>query len=129
MAQRLFDIQARRQKTLDRDGSPNFRHTFGAIADGGNEPISMQTRFPASRKYEPLKILVITNNSAADLDLEINGVDFALVPAGVIFSASDEAIWSFRLSNSSGTAAAAGAVRANISKKPVDADEAARRAV
>jgi len=128
MTQRHFQAVERRRRTADRDGSPNIPHTFGAIAVAANEPVEMRTDFPQSRRYEPMKTLVITNNSGADVDLEINGVDFALVPAGVIFTADDEAIWSFRLTNNSATAVAAGEIRANVSRKPVDANEAARRA-
>jgi hypothetical protein len=111
---------------LLRDGSPNFRHTFGAIASGANEVVEMQTDFPRSRVYEPLTSLLITNNSAADLDLEINGLDHSLVPAGVIWPIVDQPIWSFRLTNNDSVTAAAGAVRANISTPPMSADQAAR---
>jgi len=87
----------------------------------------MRTVFPASRRYEPLTSLVITNNSPADLDLEINGRDYALVPAGVIWPIVDQAIWSFRLTNNDAVTAAAGAVRANVFTPPLGADLAARR--
>tara|TARA_Y100000310_G_scaffold29263_1_gene27738 strand:+ start:125 stop:520 length:396 start_codon:yes stop_codon:yes gene_type:complete len=127
IANSLADLRARRQRRLDRDGSPNFRHTFGAIAATGMEYVEMQTDFPASRRYEPLTGLIITNNSAADLDLEINGRNYALVPAGVIMPISDQAIWSFRLTNNDTVTAAAGAVRANIQTPPLGADLAARR--
>jgi len=124
----FFERAAERQRSVDLDGSPNFRHTFGAIAAGGNEYVELRTDFPGTRRYEPLKSLLITNNSAADLDLEINGIDFLLVPAGGIFNVSDQAIWSFRLTNNDAVAAAVGLVRANFSRPPLGADEAARRA-
>tara|TARA_Y100000310_G_C20163360_1_gene570236 strand:+ start:115 stop:495 length:381 start_codon:yes stop_codon:yes gene_type:complete len=121
-------LREQRQRTVDRDGSPNFRHTFGAIAAGGGaEVVEMQTDFPRSRRYEPLTSLLITNNSAADLDLEINGLDFVFIPAGVIMPINDQAIWSFRLTNNDAVEAAAGAVRANVSTPPLGADKAARR--
>ena len=126
-AEFLWESRERRRRIVDLYGSPNFRHTFGAIAATANEFIDMQVVFPASRRYEPLKNLLITNNSLADLDLEINGRDFALVPSGVILPVDDEAIWSLRLINNDAVAAAAGLVRANISTRPLGADEAARR--
>jgi hypothetical protein len=87
----------------------------------------MQTDFPRSRRYEPLTSLLITNNSAADLDLEINGIEHSFIPAGVIWPIVDQAIWSFRLTNNDAVEAAAGAVRANVQTPPMGADEAVRR--
>jgi len=119
--------QQRRERVVDLYGAPNIRHTFGAIAATANEYVDMQTDFPLSRRYEPMMSLVITNNSLADLDLAINGNDFALVPAGVITKVTDQAVWSFRLTNNDSVAAAAGTVRANVSTPPLGADELARR--
>jgi len=126
---RFLEVQEERQRTVDVDGSPNFRHTFGALAATANEYVDLRTDFPATRRYEPLKSLLITNNSAADLDVEINGIDFILVPAGGIFNITDQAIWSFRLTNNDAVAAVAGTVRANFSRPPLGADELARRTV
>lgn len=112
--------------TVWRDGSPNFLHSFGAIAAGANEYVEMQTAFPASRAYEPLNNLVITNTSGENCDLELNGVNYAMVPAGVIWSVDNQAIWSFRLTNISATNVVAGEIRANISRPPLGADELAR---
>ena len=122
----LAEARRQRELTVWKDGSPMFRHTFGAIGAGGNEYVEMASTFPRSRAYEPLNRLVITNNGAADLDLEINGRDYALIPAGVISSITDQAIWSFRLTNNDAVASAAGAVRANIDRPPLGADELAR---
>jgi hypothetical protein len=109
-----------------RDGSPMFMHTFGAIAAAANEYVEMQAAFPASRGYEPLSTLLITNVSGENLSLEINGQDYAMVPAGVIWSVDNQAIWNFRLTNISATNVVAGEIRANISSPPLGADELAR---
>ena len=122
----LQRLRAQRMTTVWRDGSPNFQHTFGAIAAGAEEYVEMQTTFPASRAYEPLNNLVITNTSGENVDIEINGQNYAMVPAGVIWSVDNQAIWSFRLTNISATAVVAGEIRANISRPPLGADELAR---
>jgi len=122
----LQRLRAQRMTTVWRDGSPNFQHTFGAIAAAADEYVSMQTTFPASRAYEPLNNLVITNTSGENVDIEINGQNYAMIPAGVIWSVDNQAIWSFRLTNISATNVAAGEIRANISRPPLGADELAR---
>lgn len=109
-----------------RDGSPMFMHTFGAIAAAANEYVEMQAAFPASRGYEPLNNLVVTNTSGENVEIQINGQDYALIPAGVIWSVDNQAIWNFRLTNISATNVAGGEIRANISRPPLGADELAR---
>jgi hypothetical protein len=49
-----------------------------------------------------------------------------MIPAGVIWSVDNQAIWSFRLTNISATNVVAGEIRANISRPPLGADELAR---
>jgi len=122
----LQRLRAQRMTLVWRDGSPNFQHTFGAIAAGAEEYVSMQTTFPASRAYEPLNNLVVTNTSGENVDIQINGQNYAMIPAGVIWSVDNQAIWSFRLTNISATNVAAGEIRANISRPPLGADELAR---
>jgi hypothetical protein len=103
-----------------------YMHSFGAIAAGAEEYVEMQTTFPASRAYEPLNNLVVTNTSGENVEIQINGQDYAMIPSGVIWSVSDQAIWSFRLTNISATNVVAGEIRANISRPPLGADELAR---
>ena len=122
----LQRLRAQRMVTVWRDGSPNFQHSFGAIAAGAEEYVSMQTTFPASRAYEPLNNLVVTNTSGENVDIEINGHPYAMIPAGVIWSVDNQAIWSFRLTNISATNVVSGEIRANISRPPLGADELAR---
>jgi len=122
----LQRLRAQRMALVWRDGSPNFQHSFGAIVAGANEYVEMQTTFPASRAYEPLNNLVITNTSGENVDIEINAQAYAMIPAGVIWSVDNQAIWSFRLTNISATNVASGEIRANISRPPLGADELAR---
>ena len=122
----LQRLRAQRMERTWRDGSPMYMHTFGAIAAAADAYVEMQAAFPASRAYEPLTTLLITNVSGENLSLEINGQDYALVPAGVIWSVSDQAIWNFRLTNISATNVQAGEIRANISRPPLGSDELAR---
>jgi len=119
-------LQADRDLTVLLDGSPMYLHTFGAIAAGAAEYIEMATTFPRSRGYAPLMSLMITNNSGEFVDLEINGNAYSRIPSGVVQSISDQAIWTFRVTNNDATAVAAGEVTANISTPPLGADQAAR---
>jgi hypothetical protein len=122
----LQRLRAQRMTTVWRDGSPMFQHSFGAIAAGAGEYVSMETTFPASRAYAPLSSLVITNTSGENCNLQINGQAYALVPAGVIWSVDSQSIWNFSLTNISATNVVAGEIRANISSPPLGADELAR---
>jgi hypothetical protein len=75
-----------RAKTVERDGSPVFLYSFGALAiSGGREYVELRTDIPASRKYEPLDVLDITNTSGAALTLEINGAPFGLIAQNFFF--------------------------------------------
>ena len=114
-----YQVQSSRALSTLRDGSPNFLHTFGAINAGANEYVVVESTFPKARKYQPLMNIVITNNSGENLDLEINGLAAAPLPAGVIWAQSDSPIWSFRITNNDSTNVASGEVAANIQTPPM----------
>jgi hypothetical protein len=120
--------QVKQSRALEklRDGSPNYLHTFGAIAAGANEYVVVETTFPRARKYQPLMSIVITNNSAENLDLEINGVAAAPLPAGVIWAQSDNPVWSFRITNNDATDVASGEVAANLQTPPMSQSQFTR---
>ena len=120
--------RVREQRAIDiaRWGSPMYSHKFAAIAAGANEYVDMETTFPRSMGYKPLTSLLISNKSAADLDLEINGQDYTTVFAGTIWQRDSQPVWSFRLTNNDAVAAAVLTVRANINKPPMNADDLAR---
>jgi len=122
----LQRLRTERMRSVWRDGSPMYQHSFGAIAAGNSEYVEMQAAFPASRAYEPLNSLVVTNTSGESVDIQINGRAYAMIPAGVIWSVTDQAIWTFMLTNISATNVVAGEIRANISRPPMGADELAR---
>ena len=119
-------IQETRAMTVLRDGSPNFLHTFGAIAAGANEYVVVETTIPRARKYAPLMSLVVTNNSGENLDLEINGVAAAPIPAGVIWAQNDSPVWSFRITNNDATNVLAGEVAANLQTPPMSQSQFTR---
>ena len=119
-------IQETRAMTVLRDGSPNFLHTFGAIAAGANEYVVVETTIPRARKYAPLMSIVITNNSGENLDLEINGFAAAPIPAGVIWAQNDSPIWSFRITNNDATNVLAGEVAANLQTPPMSQSQFTR---
>lgn len=111
---------------IRRYGSPNFPHIFGAIVAGANEYVEMAAVFPRSVTFSPLTDLLITNNSSQFVDLELNGVFYARLPAGVTGAVNDSAIWTFRITNNDITNVVAGRITANISTPPLGADELAR---
>ena len=119
-------IQETRAMTVLRDGSPNFLHTFGAIAAGANQYVVVETTIPRARKYAPLMSIVITNNSGENLDLEINGFAAAPIPAGVIWAQVDSPVWSFRITNNDSTNVLAGEVAANLQTPPMSQSQFTR---
>jgi hypothetical protein len=122
----FFQIQDTRTLRTLRDGSPLFLHTFGSINAGANEYVEVESTFPAARKYAPLMSLVLTNNSTENLNLEINGANAALIPAGVIWELSDSPIWSFRITNNDVTNVASGEVTANLQTPPMSQSQFSR---
>lgn len=122
----LQRLRAERMRSVWRDGSPMYQHSFGSIASGAEEYVEMESTFPASRAYAPLNNLVVTNTSGENVNIQINGQAYAMIPAGVIWSVDNQAIWSFRLTNISAGTVASGEIRANISRPPLGADELAR---
>ena len=119
-------IQQERALSVLRDGSPNYLHTFGAIGAGGNEYLVVESTFPGARRYQPLMSIVLTNNSSEDLNLELNGVAVAPIPAGVIWSQTDSPIWSVRVTNTGATTTASGEVAANLQTPPMTQSQFAR---
>jgi len=119
----LLQMQQARELSVLRYGSPNFRHTFGAIAAGAEEFVGIPETFPRSRKYQPLTELVITNTSGEQVDLFLNGENYMLIPAGVITSITNQAVWTMTVQNNDATNVASGEIRANLSRPPLTADE------
>jgi len=115
----FYQVQSSRHLATLRDGSPNYLHTFGAIVAGANEYVVVESTFPGARKYQPLMSIVVTNNSSENLDLAINGIAAAPIPAGVIWSQNDSPIWSFRITNNDSGTVASGKVAANLQTPPM----------
>ena len=126
MAISFFERRAQRAAMVRRYGSPEFLHVFGALGTGVSEYVEIATTFPRAQKYAPLNNMVLTNNSTQFVDLLINGAVIFRVPAGVITSLDDTAIWTFEVDNTDSGTVNAGEIRANLSIPPMGADEAAR---
>ena len=120
------DLRAQRALTVLRDGSPNFFMNLGAIASGAFQYVLVDDQFPKARKYQPMMSIVITNNSGEALDLQINGQDYAKLPAGVIWSDTDSPVWSFKITNNDAGAVQAGEVSVNLSSPPMRQSEYTR---
>ena len=120
------DLRAQRALTVLRDGSPNFFMNLGAIASGAFQYVLVDDQFPKARKYQPMMSIVITNNSGEALDLQINGQDYAKLPAGVIWSDTDSPVWSIKITNNDAGAVQAGEVSVNLSSPPMSQSEYTR---
>ena len=120
------DLREQRALTVLRDGSPNFYMTLGAIAAGAFQYVLVEDQFPKARKYQPMMSIVITNNSGENVDLQINGQDYAKLPAGVIWSDTDSPVWSFKITNNDATNVLAGEISVNLSSPPMSQSEYTR---
>ena len=120
------DLREQRALTVLRDGSPNFYMTLGAINAGAFQYVLVEDQFPKARKYQPMMSIVITNNSGENVDLQINGQDYAKLPAGVIWSDTDSPVWSFKITNNDATNVADGEISVNLSSPPMSQSEYTR---
>jgi hypothetical protein len=127
----LRKLQQTRYKRADREGSPQYNYSCGAIAAGGSEYVEVAAQFTDARKYAPMNSLRITNMSTERLTLTINGGSFSTpVPAGVILAITDQPVWTFTVSNDdSANATTAAEVQIQLQRAAVTADELARRTV
>ena len=124
----IFERRELRERGIKLFGSPNFPVTFLEIlGTGGNQQVDMAEDFPASARYGPLQSMVLTNNSGANIDLDVNGIFYAAIPAGVIETIF-QAVSTFRVTNPGAVVVAAGEITANLKTPPLGADEAARDA-
>lgn len=128
--QAFKDLVTRKRARLDlvnREGSPVFPLTFGAITgSGGREYHEIRASIPAARKYEPMDLVVLTNRSAEVVDVEINGLAFDVLPANTRVTISEQAIWSLALINNATGNIAAGAITATFQRAPLSVDRIAR---
>ena len=120
------DLREHRALTVLRDGSPNFFMNLGAIAAGAFQYVLVEDQFPKARKYQPMMSIVITNNSGENVDLQINGQDYAKLPAGVIWSDTESPVWSFKITNNDATNVAANEISVNLSSPPMSQSEYTR---
>ncbi len=124
----IFERRELRERGIKLFGSPNFPVTFLEIlGSGAQQQVDMAEDFPASARYGPLESMVLTNNSGADVNLDVNGVPYSLIPAGVIETIF-QAVSTFRITNNTAVVVAAGEITANLKTPPLGADEAARNA-
>lgn len=122
----IVDIKRQRELRTLRDGTPNFYLSFGAINSGASQYVSVEDQWPKARKYQPLFSLVITNNSGEVVDLELNGQEYAKLPAGVIWASDNVPVWTFKITNNDSTNVLAGEITANLSTPPMTQSEFTR---
>jgi hypothetical protein len=120
------DLRRQRALTVLRDGSPNFFMNLGAIVAGASQYVLVEDQFPKARKYQPMMSITITNNSGENVDLQVNGQNYAALPAGVIWSDTESPVWSFKISNNDSTNVASGEISVNLSSPPMGQGEYTR---
>ena len=120
------DLREQRALTVLRDGSPNFYMSLGAINAGAFQYVLVEDQFPKARKYQPMMSIVITNNSGENVDLQVNGQDYAKLPSGVIWTDTDSPVWSFKITNNDATNVGAGEISVNLSSPPMSQSEYTR---
>ena len=120
------DLRQQRALTVLRDGSPNFFMNLGAIAAGDFQYVLVEDQFPKARKYQPMMNITITNNSGENVDLQVNGQNYAALPAGVIWADTESPVWSFKISNNDSTNVLAGEISVNLSSPPMSQSEYTR---
>jgi len=120
------DLRAQRALTVLRDGSPNFFMTLGAIVSGAFQYVLVEDQFPKARKYQPMMNITITNNSGENVDLQVNGQNYAAIPAGVIWADTESPVWSFKITNNDSTNVASGEISVNLSSPPMSQSEYTR---
>jgi len=126
MPMTTVDLRQQRALTVLRDGSPNFYMTLGAIVAGASQYVLVEDQFPKARKYSPMMSMTITNNSGENVDLQVNGQDYASLPAGVIWADSESPVWSFKITNNDSTNVASGEISVNLSSPPMSQSEYTR---
>jgi hypothetical protein len=126
MPQTTIDLRRQRALTVLRDGSPNFFMNLGAINAGAFQYVLVESQFPKARKYQPMMSITITNNSGENVDLQVNGQNYAALPAGVIWSDTESPVWSFKISNNDATNVGAGEISVNLSSPPMSQSEYTR---
>jgi len=126
--------QINRLKRVMREGSPKYHYDVGVMAAGVFVEYDIDTQFPRARKYAPLDTMLVINNDAVDIGVQINGTGsdlYFIVPAGVIRQISREevaAVYQVRITNLDGAAATVvNLIDIEQWRSPEDADSIARR--
>ena len=126
-------MKINRLSRVMREGSPKYHYDLLAIAAGAIVEFDIETTYPQAMKYAPLDTILIINNDAVDIGLNINGMGsnlYFIVPAGVIRRISREelaAVHHIRVTNLDAVAAVTlNLIDFEIWRSPEDADSIAR---
>jgi len=128
MVMQFFATKDSRIRGVELVGTPNFLFVFGAIVTTAFQYIDLEEDIRRIGKYLPIKSAVVTNHSSEDVDVEINGIFYALVPAGVITTITESIRYLRATNNDTGTVAA-GLLTVNFKTPPLGANEAANNAL
>ena len=116
-----------RQERIKREGSPYYTWQVPVTATTATSVIYVPSQFSDSRKYEPLDWIEIANNDTMDLTLSINNGDSFPVPAGVIRTINNIALWHVAVTNDGGGNTTLNKITVTMQKQPLTIDKWARR--
>lgn len=126
----LIRIRGQRQKTADLDGSPDYTWAVPVTAAGGTNMsiIEVASEFPASRKYEPLDYVEISNDDTVNVTLILNGTSFNACPSGSMRIKPFKGIRQVAVRNDDALVdTTLNQIYVTLRRLPLSADEAARR--
>lgn len=120
----LLDV---RKDRIKREGSPYYSWIPAAIAAGGSISIHVPSQFPESKKYSPLDWIEVVNMEVTNnLTLVINGNDAFPIPASIIRTIKNQALWHLTLTNNGGAITTLNKIILTLQKQPQNIDDWAR---
>ena len=125
-------LQLNRLRRTLKEGSPKYHYDVPAIAAGANAGFDIWTQFPRAKKYDPIDTILIINNDAVNISVQLNGAggDLLNVPAGTIRRAGRseiEAIQRILVTNLDAAAAVTlGLIDIELWRSPENIDSLAR---
>jgi len=129
---RQDQIKLDRLNRLLKEGSPHYRWNVTAIAAAAFDEFDISRTYPLARKYEPLDTMLIINNDAVNIEVNLNGMADAgyIIPAGTIRKISPAECGAFRkvrITNLDALAAVTvDLIDIDMWRSPADADSVAR---
>lgn len=117
-----------RQERIKRDGSEYFTWAVPITAAAAVSRIEIANQFPRAKKYAPLDFVEVSNNGLRNLTLIINGSMQLPVPAGVMRTLDNAALWEIGIRNDDAAVATIlNDIIVSLRRQPLTIDQWARR--